>query len=417
MLPEGWEASTVGEHTEVLTGFAFKSGEYISSDDGIKLLRGDNVGQGKLRWRDVKRYPRAKTAALTRYQLQAGDFVIAMDRTWIPAGVKISEVLAEDLPCLLVQRVARLRSKSSLRQDLLRQFFAGSRFEQFVKGAQTETAVPHISPNDVKNFAIAVPPLPEQQKIAEILSTWDRAITTTEQRIANARDQKRALMQQLLTGTLRLPGFSGEWTACTLEELFHFRKGQGLSKGALVSSGTNRCVLYGELYTRYPEVISEVVSRTDDSDGFPSRTGDILIPASTTTSAVDLANATALLEAGVLLGGDINVLRPKHPGTSAPFFAYLLTHAKRSEIAARAQGTTIIHLYGSDLKPMKISLPNAAEQSAIADVIQIADAEITTHVAALAGLRQEKAALMQQLLTGKRRVQIGAPAPLTEAAA
>ena len=86
----------------------------------------------------------------------------------------------------------------------------------------------------------------------------------------------------------------------------NFRKGQGLSKGAVAVDGANRCVLYGELYTRYPEVISGIVSRTHETDGLPSCAGDVLVPASTTTSAIDLANATAILESGVLLGGDIN---------------------------------------------------------------------------------------------------------------
>lgn len=213
-------------------------------------------------------------------------------------------------------------------------------------------------------------------------------------------------MQQLLTGQRRLPGFDDPWSEHTLESIFQFKKGQGLSKGVVTPDGVRPCILYGELYTRYPEVIQEVVGRTNANDGFPSKSGDVLIPASTTTTGIDLANATAILENDVLLSGDINILRPKNPKQSAPFFAYLLTHILKHRIASRAQGITIVHLYGGHLKPLTVTVPDVEEQHAIASIIMDADDEILRLKAQLTALREEKAALMQQLLTGKRRVKL-----------
>ena len=259
----------------------------------------------------------------------------------------------------------------------------------------------------VKSIKVPVPPLPEQKKIAKILSTWDRAIEVTEKLIANSQKQKKSLMQQLLTGKKRLKGFSGEWKTIRLEELYIFKKGKGLSKGLISKNGSNKCILYGELYTRYKEVIHQVYNRTDSTDGLLSIGGDVLIPSSTTTSGIDLANATAILESDVLLGGDINVLRPLNDNVDANFMAHLLTHIKKHEIASRAQGITIIHLYGSDLKGLIISLPEALkEQQKIASVLSAADKEIEALQQKLDFLKQEKKALMQQLLTGKRRVKI-----------
>lgn len=166
MIPEGWERTTIGDHVDVLTGYAFKSSDYSDGPDDIRLLRGDNVAQHRIRWRDAKKLPQEKARGLDRFALRLGDFVIALDRTWIPAGVKIAEITKADLPSLLVQRVARLRSKPSLEQSLMRQFFGGHGFEQYVKSVQTETAVPHISPNDLRDLAILVPPLAEQRRIA-----------------------------------------------------------------------------------------------------------------------------------------------------------------------------------------------------------------------------------------------------------
>jgi restriction endonuclease S subunit len=266
--------------------------------------------------------------------------------------------------------------------------------------------IPQLPGKTLGSYSILLPPLPEQRRIAEILATWDRAIETVEALIANARTQKKALMQSLLTAKHRLPGFSNAWMEETLDDVFHFLKGQGLSKDSVSTDGQFPCILYGELYTRYPEVIDEVVGRTDASDGALSHAGDVLIPASTTTTGIDLANATALLQSDVRLSGDINILRPKNNAQSAAFYAYLLTHIKKLEIASRAQGSTIVHLYGSALKPLTVRVPEPDEQHAIAAIVMDADTKIVALQSQLTALRQEKSALMQQLLTGKRRVKV-----------
>ncbi|HID9897457.1 restriction endonuclease subunit S [Serratia ureilytica] len=271
----------------------------------------------------------------------------------------------------------------------------------------TQNAQKNINLQVLKPLLIRTPPLPEQKIIAQILSTWDKAITITEQLLSNSQQQKKGLMQQLLTGKNRFQEYDNEWSNYFLSQLFDFKKGKGLSKGTLTSNG-RKCVLYGELYTRYSEVITDVVSRTAENDGFTSRIGDILIPASTTTTGIDLSNATAILEDQVLLGGDINVLRPKKKINSV-FMAYLLTHIKKKDIASRAQGITIIHLYGSDLKTIKVFIPDSiTEQEKIVTVLLTFDNEIEVLKQKLINLKQEKKALMQQLLTGKRRVKVGA---------
>ena len=144
MVPEGWTKSTLGQHAELLGGFPFASECYSDSPDDIPLLRGDNIGQGFLRWRDAKRWDRQKYDELQRYQMQVGDLVIAMDRTWVTDGLKVAEVKPHDVPCLLLQRVTRVRSRQSLNQRLLSYFIKNNEFEQYVKSVQTETAVPRL---------------------------------------------------------------------------------------------------------------------------------------------------------------------------------------------------------------------------------------------------------------------------------
>lgn len=184
-------------------------------------------------------------------------------------------------------------------------YFLLSNFD--FKKFSDKTGVPGVNRNDLHAVNVLLPPLSEQKKIAQILSTWDKAISVTEKLLTNSQQQKKALMQQLLTGKKRLldengERFSGDWNSSKLGDLFNFKKGKGLSKSDLSESGINKCILYGELYTKYAEIAYEVISRTNSSDGQLSEPGDILLPASTTTSGIDLANATALSEGGILLG-------------------------------------------------------------------------------------------------------------------
>jgi type I restriction enzyme S subunit len=136
-----WRHTVVGENLDLLTGFPFKSEQYTEDDNDIGLLRGDNIGQGSVRWEDAKRWPRTASAGLDKYRLQTGDIVVAMDRTWVKAGLKCAIITQKDVPSLLVQRVARLRGGNSLSTRLLSQLVRTHRFEQYVKAVQTETAL------------------------------------------------------------------------------------------------------------------------------------------------------------------------------------------------------------------------------------------------------------------------------------
>lgn len=182
-MRESWKHTELGAHIDLLTGYPFKSAEYTTDGQGIRLLRGDNVGQGSVRWDDACHWPEARIKGLERYQLQEGDLVVALDRTWVKAGLKAAAIQKSDLPCLLVQRVARIRGTEMLDQGFLAALVNSHRFIEMVKSCKTETAVPHISPNDIRDFVIELPPLPEQRGIANALHTWDTAIQKTEQLI------------------------------------------------------------------------------------------------------------------------------------------------------------------------------------------------------------------------------------------
>ena len=410
MLPEGWLATTIGQHAEVLTGFAFKSAEYTSHEQDIKLLRGDNVAPHKLRWRDVKRFPKDRSAEVTRYQLRIGDFVVAMDRTWLPSGVKIAEVTDIDLPCLLVQRVARLRAQPSLNQGLMKQFFSGHHFDQHVRAVQTETAVPHISPADLRDYPIKLPPLPEQRRIAEILSTWDGAIETVEKLIANARAQKKAMMQSLLTGNKRLPGFPGEWATLTLDKAAQIIV-SNVDKKSVATERAVRLCNYMDVYRtdRIDADMDFMAATAVDAQirKFGLRVGDVLITKdSETPDDIAIPSFVGSTAPDLVCGYHLAIIRPRK-GTDGQFLKFYFEHPHtRHFFASRANGATRFGLTIDAIQTAPIALPSFAEQQRIGEVICAAELEIARLNPIAASLRQEKSALMQQLLTGKRRVKI-----------
>lgn len=408
MIPKGWAATTIGQHADVLTGFAFKSIEYTSNEHDIKLLRGDNIAPHRLRWRDVKRFPKDRSAEVARYHLRAGDFVVAMDRTWLPSGVKIAEVAEADLPCLLVQRVARLRAKASLHQGLMKQFFSGHHFDQHVQAVQTETAVPHISPADLRDYPIMLPPLPEQKRIAEILSTWDRAIETVEALIANTRAQKKALMQSLLTGKKRLPSFLGAWQETPIAKMGNIVAGGTPDStdpdywGGDIAWATPTDIT--KLRTRYISQTERYITPLGLSSSAAKRlpAGTVIVCTRATVGALAIATVPITTNQGFK-----NIVpNGKH---DSDFIYFLLSQNKKALVRA-AGGSTFAEVSKADFEKLTFPVPQIDEQRSIAAVLICADETLEKLQSKLTGLRQEKSALMQQLLTGKRRVMVEARA-------
>ena len=175
---------------------------------------------------------------------------------------------------------------------------------------------------------------------------------------------------------LRFPGFDGEWDKCELGDIADITKGAGISKEQRSSEGTP-CILYGELYTTYStEIIDEVVSRTQlPADGLvKSKANDVIIPASGET-AIDISTARCVTKSNVFLGGDLNIIRLK--GQDGRFFSYQLNGVRKKDIAKIAQGVSIVHLHGGDLKQIKVNYPSQLEQEKISALLSHIDQRIS----------------------------------------
>ncbi|MCR9736102.1 restriction endonuclease subunit S [Vibrio parahaemolyticus] len=176
-----WPLSSLGDFVSLFTGFPFKSNQF-SDVEGTKLLRGDNVAQGTLRWENVKRWTDENVVDKHKnYLLRENDVILAMDRPWIEAGLKFSQIESRDLPCYLVQRVACLRANDPDDQDFLK-FIIGSRaFTEYVKLVQTGTAVPHISGKQILAFEFRLPPKDVRLSVGKILSDIDKKVSINTQ--------------------------------------------------------------------------------------------------------------------------------------------------------------------------------------------------------------------------------------------
>ena len=207
------------------------------------------------------------------------------------------------------------------------------------------------------------------------------------------------MSEEKLVPKLRFSGFTDEWNDVTLNDVATFSKGKGISKNDISNYGIE-CVRYGELYTKYNEMIYNIESKTDlDKNELKlSEKNDILIPCSGET-AIDLATASCIQKDQVAIGGDITVIKTNQ---YAPFITYYLNQ-KKTEIAKYAQGVSIVHLYPKDFKVMNIRIPSINEQKMIIRLLE----EITKKEQLLESKYQQyqefKKYLMQQIFTQKLR--------------
>ena len=178
-----------------------------------------------------------------------------------------------------------------------------------------------------------------------------------------------------MSPSIRFPEFTGKWKEERLSEIADIYKGAGISKDQLSDNG-EPCILYGELYTKYKtETITEVISRTDidNTKLVRSKANDVIIPCSGET-AEDIATARCVIKDGILLGGDLNIIRLHNYDGS--FVSYQLNGKRKYDIAKVAQGVSVVHLYGEHLKGVKTVNPCLAEQKKISRFLSLLDERI-----------------------------------------
>ena len=261
------------------------------------------------------------------------------------------------------------------------------------------TSIKGFTTSDIKNLILNLPSLPEQQKIASFLSAVDKKIHQLTRKKELLETYKEGVMQKLFSQEIRFKGEDGkdfpEWEENKLGEIATFSKGKGVSKNDIFEDGSVSCIRYGELYTHYNETIEQIYSKTNlaKEDLILSEAGDVIIPASGETR-LDIATASCLLQEGIALGGDLNIIRG---GFNGVFLAYFLNNHLKTDIARLSQGSSVIHLYSNQLKKLKLKIPSNQEQQKIADFLSAIDRKIGAVSQQIEKTKAFKKGLLQQM--------------------
>ena len=201
----------VGDFVCIDIGHAFKSKEF--SEVGIKLLRGQNIAPGSLKWLDTKYFPEEKIKEFSDLFINTGDIVLAMDRPIISSGLKLARAKIEDLPCVLVQRVARFKNFDGLTPDFLYLLLSDTGFTNYIQPNQTGSDIPHISGKQILSYKVKTPSIEEQTEIVRRVEQLFTYADTIEQKAQAALERVNNLTQSILA-----KAFRGELTAQWREE-------------------------------------------------------------------------------------------------------------------------------------------------------------------------------------------------------
>lgn len=196
---------------------------------------------------------------------------------------------------------------------------------------------------------------------------------------------------------IRFKGFSGEWKRSTLGDLALFSKGSGYSKSDICKEGTP-VILYGRMYTKYQSVFDEIDTFVNPKDNsVVSKGGEVIIPGSG-ESPEDISLAAMVKNEGVILGGDLNILKFNQKVNDPAFMSMAITYSPtRAELSSYSQGKTVVHLRNSEIAKGTIRYPDILEQNTIVNYVLSLDAQISASTSRLASLKQMKAASLQAM--------------------
>ncbi|HBT8232677.1 TPA: restriction endonuclease subunit S, partial [Klebsiella pneumoniae] len=402
MIPKGWSSQKLSSVASIID-CKHRTPEYVKS--GIPL-----VSPGTIKWGALDLISPVKRVTEEEYRslmdhcvVEQGDLVMSRNQS-----VGVVSYVDSKKPFVLGQDTVLIKAIHAdwrfiyytLQSDLVQR--------QIAKSAGGST-FSRINLSDIRALNIKTPAICEQDKISQILTAWDKAISVTESLLANSQQQKKALMQQLLTGNKRLLDengvrFSGEWKITKLIQM-----------GKVVSGGTpdTNMAMYweGDILWLTPTDVTALTGR------FVSNTSRKITPAGLlNSSAVLLPKGSLMVCTRATIGalaistseictnqGFKNII--PNEGFNIEFIYYLL-QMNTNEMIKKSSGSTFLELSKKDFETLSFSCPFIKEQQKIAAVLSAADTEISTLEKKLACLKDEKKALMQQLLTGKRRVKV-----------
>lgn len=397
-IPVDWECNRFKTYIKIKHGFAFKSKFFANSGEYIVLTPGNFFEGGGFKPRGtLDRFYLGEFP--NEYILRKGDLIVAMTEQaegllGSPAWIEQSEKYLHNQRLGLVEVKD---NRKSLKEFL---YFTLSlpHTRRQISISAGGTKVKHTSPNKIGAVWVAFPPISEQKEIAKILSTWDQFIRLQEELIREKEERKRGLMQQLLTGKRRLPGFEGEWKEKRIADVFSERAETNRDELPLLSITAGRGV-----------IPRDQVEKQDTSNSDKSRYKRI--------SPGDIGYNTMRMWQGVsALSGLEGIISPAYtvvvpgPTLCAEFVKHYFKFPENVHLFFRySQGLVndTLNCKFKHFRLIRMRFPEKAEQEAIASILNQSDEEIAVEASKLNELKEQKRGLMQKLLTGQIRVRVG----------
>ena len=340
-----WTLTTIGNVCAFTNGKAHEQnvveyGEYIIVNS--KFISSDGV---------VKKYSNKQICPLFK-----NDIVMVMSD--VPNGKAMSKCFCidKDNKYTLNQRICALRTKQ-IPLYYMMQINRNDYFMKFDDGVKQT----NLRKDDVLACPVYSTTIKEQTKIADFLSLIDQRIEKQRRLVESLKKYKRGLFLKLYNDS--------EKKGYKICDLGKYCATGALSKDDIDASGKYPCILYGELFTKYGEVIKQVASRTNIIPTYLSGTNEILFPSSTTADAQSLIFPSSLKIKNIFLGGDLFTIKLKNEFDS-DFISYLVNFKYKNTLARYAQGITIIHLHYTDIKEQVIDIPNVNTQFNISSVMR-----------------------------------------------
>jgi len=401
-IPADWRLFRLFELSLVTSGKRLPKGAaLVQNPTPHPYIRVTDMRMSTVDTSDIRYVPLHLAPGISGYRIFRDDIFISVAGTLGVVGQIPSELDGANLT-ENADRITNIKCSRRFLMHILQSDLIQSQIDEI----RTVGAQPKLALTRLRQFPIPLPPTPEEQEaIAEALSDADALIASLEALIVKKRAIKQGTMQDLLSGSKRLPGFRGEWRETKLGELGTFFKGAGVRRGE-AQSGDLPCVRYGEIYTVHNDVVREFqtfISHEVARTAAEVRSGDILFAGSGETKD-EIGKSVAIVDCKrAYAGGDIVILRPVE--CDARYLGYALNHQDiQKQKAARGQGDAVVHVSAKALASIDIRLPALDEQIAIGEVLHQMDTEISLIGQKCSKARQIKKGMMQELLTGRIRL-------------
>lgn len=394
-IPRDWNVERFGDMCRINGRIGYRGytvEDIVPKGEGAITLSPSNFKAGKLNYSDCTYISWFKYDESPEIQISNGDILLVKTGSTYGKSALVDNLIEK--ATINPQIIVIKDVKADV--NYLSFLIANQIFQKQINEAVVGGAIPTLSQENILNFKIPLPPLPEQKAIAQVLSTADAAIHTTEKLIAQKELRKKWLMQQLLTGKKRLNGFGGEWKKLGAGEIFKSITKKGFADEELLSATQDRGMI--------PRTMLEgrVTMPTSGTEGFKLvEIGDFIISLRSFQGGLEYSYYRGLVSPAY------TVLKPKKPINDEFYKQYFKSYEFIGRLATAVIGIRDgKQISYDDFCIVKIPNPAIEEQTAIAQVLQAADKEISLLKAKAEKLREQKKGLMQVLLTGKVRLKI-----------